>query len=122
MTIKEMEECSGMTRANIRFYEVQGLLSPARMNNGYRDYTEHDLEILKRIKLLRALHMSLEDIKSLHNGEQNLTDVLQKNFRNQQHLHRLFRKMTLISFYTNIVAAGKRHCCRMLRILTLNPS
>ncbi len=27
MTIKEIEDLSGMTRANIRFYESQGLLT-----------------------------------------------------------------------------------------------
>ena len=30
MTIKEMEALSGMTRANIRFYESEGLLHPTR--------------------------------------------------------------------------------------------
>ena len=37
MTIREIEERSGMTRANIRFYEQEGLLSPVRRENGYRD-------------------------------------------------------------------------------------
>ena len=34
MTIKEIENLSGMTRANIRFYETEGLLRPARNSNG----------------------------------------------------------------------------------------
>ena len=37
MTIAELERRSGMTRANIRFYEGEGLISPARRENGYRD-------------------------------------------------------------------------------------
>lgn len=76
MTIKEIEELAGMMRANIRFYESEGLLSPARNANGYRDYSENDLEILKRIKLLRTLHLSLEEIKSLQTGDRELTDAL----------------------------------------------
>ena len=40
MTIKEIENLSGMTRANIRFYETEGLLRPARNSNGYRNYSE----------------------------------------------------------------------------------
>ena len=36
MTIKELEARSGMTRANIRFYEQEGLLTPQRLDNGYR--------------------------------------------------------------------------------------
>ena len=54
MTIKEMETRSGLTRANIRFYEAEGLLTPQRRPNGYRDYSEEDLAELQRIKLLRT--------------------------------------------------------------------
>lgn len=81
MTIKEIEERSGMTRANIRFYESEGLLSPARRENGYRDYSEKDLEILERIRLLRTLHISLEEIKALHTGEQELTATLEHHLK-----------------------------------------
>lgn len=50
MTIKEVEELSNMTRANIRFYEKEGLITPQRDSNGYRNYTEQDVDILKRIR------------------------------------------------------------------------
>ena len=83
MTIKEIEEKSGIPRANIRFYETEGLLNPERRANGYREYSEEDLEILMKIKLLRALHISLEEIKSLHTGEHALLDTL------NQHLAKL---------------------------------
>ena len=86
MTIKDIEEKSGMPRANIRFYETEGLLNPERRANGYRDYSEEDLEILMKIKLLRALHISLEEIKSLHAGELALPDTL------NQHLAKLERE------------------------------
>ena len=78
MTIKEMEELAEMPRANIRFYEAEGLLSPARNVNGYRDYSQEDLLVLRKIKLLRSLHMSLEDIKALHTGKQELSVVLEQ--------------------------------------------
>ncbi len=55
MTIKELEERTGLSRANIRFYEKEGLLSPLRRENGYREYTEEDVQTLQRIKLLRSL-------------------------------------------------------------------
>lgn len=81
MTIKEIENLSGMTRANIRFYEKEGLISPQRNANGYRNYSENDLNILKRIRLLRTLHLSLEDIKSLSRNEQELTGLLIRHLR-----------------------------------------
>ena len=81
MTVKEIEERSGMTRANIRFYESEGLLTPARDSNGYRNYTEKDLETLKRIRLLRTLHLSLDDIRAAESGEKEFEDVLLNHLR-----------------------------------------
>ena len=76
MTIKEIEERSGMTRANIRYYEAEGLLKPVRAENGYRSYSEEDLETLLKIKLLRTLGVPLEDIRGLDLGEKDLGSVL----------------------------------------------
>lgn len=86
MTIKEIEEASGMQRANIRFYEEEGFINPEREKNGYRNYTEEDLNILKKIKLLRSLHISLEEIKAMHQGEQNLAKTL------EEHIERLTKQ------------------------------
>ena len=79
MTIKEIEELSGMQRANIRYYEAEGFLHPEREKNGYRNYTEEDLSILMKIKLLRSLHISLEEIKAMQNGEQDLAKTLEEH-------------------------------------------
>lgn len=78
MTIKDIETLSGMERANIRFYEREELITPKRMDNGYRDYSEEDLQILLRIKLLRSLHISLDEIKALKDGSRDLADTLAK--------------------------------------------
>lgn len=43
MLIKEIENLSGMERANIRFYEREGFITPKRLDNGYRDYSEDEL-------------------------------------------------------------------------------
>lgn len=79
MTIKEMEARTGLARANIRFYEAEGLIAPERKANGYRDYSEDDLAILQRIKLLRTLHMSLEEIKAVHAGDHTLAQALERH-------------------------------------------
>ncbi len=76
MTIKEVEALTGMTRANIRFYEREGLLSPARGENGYRDYSAQEVEALRRVLLLRALGLSLEELRALAAGEEELTPAL----------------------------------------------
>lgn len=79
MTIAELEARSGMTRANIRFYESEGFLSPARRENGYRDYSEADLELLLRLKLLRALDLPLSEILSLQRGELGLAAAMERH-------------------------------------------
>ncbi|MCD8160818.1 MAG: MerR family transcriptional regulator [Clostridiales bacterium] len=76
MTVKEVEALSGMPRANIRFYEAEGLLTPARNANGYRDYSEEDVAVLQRIRLLRLLDLPIEDIKALQSGALELSDAL----------------------------------------------
>ena len=76
MTIKEIEALSGMSRANIRYYEAEGFLSPERRENGYRDYSEEDLETLKRVKLLRLLGVSLADIKAAKDGSLPLEELM----------------------------------------------
>lgn len=55
MTIKEVEEQTGLARSNIRFYEKENLIEPARNDkNGYRNYSESDVENIK--KLLICVH------------------------------------------------------------------
>ncbi len=77
MTIKELEERTGMTRANIRYYEQEGLLAPARKENGYRSYSEEDCEDLLKIKLLRQLQFSLQEIRALQDGTLSLTQAME---------------------------------------------
>lgn len=81
MTIKELETSLGMTRANIRFYEQEGFLTPERGANNYRIYSEGDVETLRKIKLLRQLGLPLDTIKQVQSGELGLDTALAR----QQH-------------------------------------
>ncbi len=66
MTIKEVEEQTGLTRSNIRFYEREKLIEPTRNDkNGYRDYSESDIKNIKKIAYLRTLEISIEDIRNI---------------------------------------------------------
>ena len=76
MTIADVESRTGLTRANIRFYEREGLLHPERQENGYRNYTEANVETLLKIKLLRKLSVSLEDIRAIQAGQLSLDGYL----------------------------------------------
>lgn len=79
MKIHEVERQLGISKANIRFYEKEGLLLPERKSNGYREYGEADLARLKRILILRKLGMAIPDIQKLLDGETALSDALDEN-------------------------------------------
>lgn len=76
MQIQTVEEKTGLDRATIRYYEQEGLITPKRLQNGYRDYSENHLQDLMKIKLLRQLGLSLETIGQLIEGKDDLQTVL----------------------------------------------
>ena len=66
--IGKAAQVSGMSTASIRFYEKNGLLSPAaRSGNGYRNYSAQDIDRLRQIRTCRSLGMSLYEIRQLLN-------------------------------------------------------
>ncbi len=100
MTIREIEDATGLPRANVRYYESLGLIHPARAANGYRDYRQEDLDTLLKIKLLRQLDCSLEDIQALEKGTRSLDqvlsevgDALEKKASETQHALELCRQL-----------------------------
>ncbi|MEY8391916.1 MerR family transcriptional regulator [Lachnospiraceae bacterium] len=79
MTIKEVEEQTGLTRSNIRFYEKEKLIEPSRNDkNGYRDYSEKDIENIKKIAYLRTLEISIEDIRNIIFDKVSLIEIIEK--------------------------------------------
>ena len=59
---------SGVSSANIRFYEKQGLLRVGkRSSNSYRSYSDSDIHQLRFIRLCRTMDMSLEEVRTLLN-------------------------------------------------------
>lgn len=77
MKIKDVELKVGITKANIRYYEKEGLISPERNGeNNYREYSEKDVEQLERIKVLRILGIPISDIRELNEGSTTLDSVM----------------------------------------------
>jgi DNA-binding transcriptional MerR regulator len=64
--IGEAASRSGVSPANIRFYEKKQLLKPhGRSDNSYRMYSERDLHQLRFIRACRSLDMSLDEVRTL---------------------------------------------------------
>lgn len=78
MRIQEVEFKTGLTRANIRFYEKEGLIEIDRKENGYRDYSEENVDTLLKIKLLRQLNVAIDDIRDTQQNKIELSKILEK--------------------------------------------
>ena len=79
MTIKEVEEQTGLSRSNLRFYEKEKLIHPARNEkNDYREYSQQDVEEIKKIAYLRTLGISVESIYRIINKEMPLMEAVRE--------------------------------------------
>ena len=80
MKINEVEALAGIAKKNIRFYEEQGLLSPRRNpENGYRDYADEDVLVLRRIRLLRKLDVPIDEIRLMLSGSHTVGDGMRRH-------------------------------------------
>lgn len=105
MTIKEIEQLTGMSRANIRFYETEGLIMPRRKENGYRDYSLQDGETLLKIRLLRTMDMPLEEVKALHVGKESLGEALTRHLDTLTQKHTQLERSQLLA--RELITAGE---------------
>jgi len=63
MRIGELAKRAKVRTSKIRFYEAQGLVPPAaRLPNGYRDYGNDDLEVVRLIDRAQGLGFTLRDV------------------------------------------------------------
>ncbi len=78
MTIQQLEQRTGLERTAVRFYEREGFLTPKRLPNGYRDYSEEDALTLEKIALLRRLDLPLDSIRAVQKGDLPLSLALEQ--------------------------------------------
>lgn len=67
-SIGDVSRISGVSARALRLYEQAGLLEPARLENGYRSYSEADINRLQEILLLRRAGVAVADILPLLSG------------------------------------------------------
>lgn len=79
MKINEVEQLLNISRANIRFYEKEGLLNPSRNENKYREYNEEDIALLKKIIIYRKIGLRIDEIKNILNNSISLQETIQQN-------------------------------------------
>ncbi len=75
---------SGLTKKAVEYYIQEGLVCPKLLENGYRDFTEADVERLKTISLYRKLGLDLAEIKQILTDASALKTILHKHTLEQQ--------------------------------------
>ena len=77
LQIGEVAERAGVSQRTLRFYEEKGLLKPpARLESGFRLYTEDDVWRVRQIKKLQhLLGVSLAEIKEMVDAQDTLRQL-----------------------------------------------
>jgi DNA-binding transcriptional MerR regulator len=59
--IKDLAERAGVSVKAVRYYEVRGLLAPTRAPNGYREYEDGDVLVVREIRALLSLGLTADE-------------------------------------------------------------
>ncbi len=62
MHISELSGKTGVSLRSLRYYEEKELLTPTRLKNGYREYTDADIERIRMIQLYISLGLTVKEI------------------------------------------------------------
>lgn len=86
MMIGEIADFFGVSRKAIRLYEKKGIIKPVEVDtqNGYRYYSAAQVQQLNALLELKALGFSLEEIKSVLEGETDGEELLEALARKRQ--------------------------------------
>ena len=76
MRLNEVIKQVDLSKRAIKFYEEKDLLKPKRDNNGYRNYTDKDISLLKEISSYRKMGIALSDIKKILNDKDVLKQII----------------------------------------------
>lgn len=81
MKIKEVQEKLDISSYTLRYYEKMNLIKPFRDENGYRNYSESDIKVLKKIRFLRELEIPIEDIQLIIEEKMTFQNVLDNHMK-----------------------------------------
>ena len=126
-TIGQVAKITGLPAKTLRFYEEQGVIESAtREENGYRYFSEENLEEIKLIKNARDLGLPLTEIKKLtvgcEKGDcQHSKEYVQKTIENYIHLlnERIAQMKNLKTRMQELLTNGP-YCCEILHQLSIN--
>lgn len=103
--IGEIAKLLGVSVDTLRLYDKKGIVSPMRMENGYRYYTRNQMIILNYVMMLRKANLSLDTIKSFVH-ETNLGNSIKELKDTQNYIDEQILKLNslkqVVDDYINI--------------------
>ena len=76
MLINQIAKKCNITKKAVQYYVETGLLNPKILENGYKDFSEEDVNLLKKVVLYRKLGLGVVDIKIVIKNPEELSRVL----------------------------------------------
>lgn len=127
-SISEAARLSGLSQKTIRFYEEKGVIENAnRHENGYRFFTEKQIDEIRIVKNARDLGLPIKEIKKLIISCENGNCALSKEKITEsldEYLETLSERMSqmknLKDRLTKIKNEGK-YCCSVIHQLSVSP-
>jgi MerR family transcriptional regulator, heat shock protein HspR len=86
-------ELAGVHPQTLRIYERKGLLAPARTSGRSRRYSDHDIQLLRRIQELTTEGISLMGVQRILALEQELAAARDRAARLEARVNALQREM-----------------------------
>jgi DNA-binding transcriptional MerR regulator len=115
MKISELARLSGLSASAIRFYEAKGLLAGAkRLANGYRDYPEQTVLVLRLIVGAQQTGFTLGEIQQVLPPD--LSD-----WRRSELLRMLLKKVADVELMQKQLASNKRALRGLIRLVENKP-
>ena len=76
MLINEVAKKCDITKKAIQYYVSQGVIAPTVLENGYSDFSEEDVNVLKKVVLYRRLGLSVPEIKRVLQDQNDVKEIL----------------------------------------------
>lgn len=87
MRINQVCNVTGLTKKAIEYYQHKEIVQPKADENGYRDFSHNEVEILKKVSIMRSLGLSVSDIKNILDShlykEELRKAILKKQLENE---------------------------------------
>lgn len=95
--IGEISKITNLTIDTLRYYEKEGLITPARDQNNIRMYSDSDIRWIQFIKKLKQTGMPLKNIKEYSNlrdqGDSTINERLSLLYEQKQRLEQNSRQL-----------------------------